>query len=182
MTRILQDTDTGEAPFPIKYYAVQPDKWTFRADKIRHWVESHLKGDVLNACAGKTKLDHSSIHRNDINPERDADTHYNVLELDEHLPPNSFDVVVYDPPFSKKQADSSYDGISVADEGEAMRVFDQLLRPGGVVIKMGFSTTCMPGNLVYVRKEVAIFNTLGRMNDWLGVVDQRMCHDLRGWE
>lgn len=181
--RVLENTDKGEPDFPIKYYCVQPNKWTFQSDKIREWVESHLEGDVLNACAGKTKLNHErKIHRNDINPERDADTHYDVLELTEWLEPNSFDTVVYDPPFSKAQADSTYDGISVTDEGKAMRVFDQLLRPGGKVVKFGFSTTGMPGELDYVRKEVAIFNTLGRMNDWLAVVDQRMCHDMREWE
>ena len=182
MSRILQQTDDGIPPFPVKYYAVQPNRWTFESDKIRAWVESHLTGDVLNACAGKTKLNHDSIHRNDINPDRDADTHIDVLELTDHFEPNSFDVVVYDPPFSQAQADSTYDGISVSDEGRAMREFDQLLRAGGKVVKMGFSTTCMPGELDYVRKEVAIFNTLGRMNDWLGVVDQRMCNDLRQWE
>jgi len=181
--RVLEDTADGEAPFPIKYYSVQPNRWTFECDKIRHWVESHLHGDVLNACAGKTKLEHDGdIHRNDINPERDADTHFDVLKLTEHIEPNSFDVIVHDPPFSKNQADSTYDGIQPADEAQAMREFDQLLRQGGKVIKFGFSTTCMPGSMDYTRQEVAIFNTLGRMNDWLGTVDKRMSCDLRSYE
>lgn len=181
--RALQDTENGEPPFPIKYYSVQPNRWTFQSDKIREWVEGHLQGRVLNACAGKTKLDHvSEIVRNDYNPERDADYHVDVAEIAEHFPPNSFDTVVYDPPFSKEQAESSYDGVNVAHEGKAMAQFDQLLRPGGVVIKMGFSTTCMPGSKDYERVEVAIFNTLGRMNDWLGTVDRRMSSDLREFE
>lgn len=180
--RELQDTADGEPPFPIKYYSVQPNRWTFQSDKIRQWVESHLQGRVLNACAGKTELEHSGeIIRNDLNPERDADYHYDVVEIAEYFEPNSFDTVVFDPPFSEKQAGSSYDGVQVAEIGRAMRQFDELLRANGVVIQMGFTTTCMPGEMDYERQEVAIFNTLGRMNDWLGTVDKRMSSDLRGW-
>jgi len=180
--RDLQDTADGEPPFPIKYYSVQPNKWTFKSDKIRRWVESHLEGRVLNACAGKTELSHSAeIHRNDYNPEREADTHHDVVEIAEYFEPNTFDTVVFDPPFSAAQADSSYDGVQVAEIGQAMREFDQLLRGNGKVIMFGFTTTCMPGEMDYKREEVAIFNTLGRMNDWLGTVDRRMSNDLRSY-
>lgn len=182
MVRELQDTDSGEPPFPIKYYSVQPNRWTFQSDKIRGWVQSHLHGRVLNACAGKTKLEHDGeIVRNDLNTERDVDCHYDVVEIAEYFDPNSFDTIVFDPPFSEEQADSSYDGVNVTEIGKAMRQFDQLLRNDGKVIQMGFTTTCMPGELDYKRREVAIFNTLGRMNDWLGTVDQRMSTDLRTW-
>jgi len=60
----------------------------------------------------------------------------------------------------------------------AKRQFDLLLRPGGRVIQFGFTTTCMPieieregGTVRYRREAVAIFNTLGRMNDYLGTMD-----------
>jgi hypothetical protein len=180
--RKLQDTSDGEVSFPIRYYSVQPNKWTFQCDKIRREVEAQLEGRVLNACAGKTKLNHEGeIIRNDLNEERDADLHVDVNEIAEHFEPNSFDVVIHDPPFSKKQAESTYDGLSPVDEGNAMEQYDQLLKPGGKVIKFGFSTTCMPGQKDYVRTLVCIFNTLGRMNDWLMTVDMRMSGDLRQW-
>jgi hypothetical protein len=181
--RELQENAEGVPPFPIRYYTVQPNRWTFQSDKIRQWVESHLHGRVLNACAGKTELTHDGeIVRNDYNPERNADHHYDVVEIADHIEPNTFDCVVFDPPFSAEQADSSYDGVQVAEIGQAMRQFDQLLREGGTVIQMGFTTTCMPGSMDYKRQEVAIFNTLGRMNDWLGTVDKRMSGDLRSYE
>lgn len=184
--RKLQDTDSGIPPFPIKYYAVQPNKWTFQSDKIRKWVESHLEGKVLNACCGKTKINHTGeIIRNDLNEKREADYHYDVTEIGEYFQSNEFDTVVFDPPFSSEQADSSYDGINVnrsKEIGEAMRQFDTLLSGGGRLIQMGFTTTCMPGSMDYQREEVAIFNTLGRMNDWLGTVDRRMSNDLGQYE
>lgn len=156
------------------YWTVQPNRWTFQSDKIRRWVEQRLVGRVLNACAGKTKLAHDhEIVRNDIDEQRDAQLHVDVCEIADHLEPESFDTIVYDPPFSQYQANRSYDGEKVGDSALAKRQFDELLRPGGRVIQFGFTTTCMPMELGYQRREVAIWNTLGQMNDYLSVIDEK---------
>lgn len=156
------------------YWTVQPDKWTFKSKKIRRWVEARLRGRVFNACAGKTKLTHDDeIVRNDLDEERDADTHHDVAEIAEFFEAESFDTIVYDPPFSQNQANRSYEGQQVGDDALAKRQFDELLAPGGRVIQFGFTTTCMPMSLGYERAEVAVFNTLGRMNDYLAVMDEK---------
>lgn len=158
----------------LSYWTVQPNKWTFQSKKIRRWVEARLEGRVLNACAGKTKLTHDGeIVRNDIDEARDADLHVDVCEIADHFEAESFHTIVYDPPFSQNQANRSYDGKEVGDDALAKREFDELLAPGGRVIQFGFSTTCMPMSLEYERVEVAVFNTLGRMNDYLAVVDEK---------
>lgn len=158
----------------LSYWTVQPNRWTFQSKKIRRWVEARLRGRVLNACAGKTFLAHDDeIVRNDINPERDADTHHDVCEIADYFEAESFDTIVYDPPFSINQANSSYEGEQVGDDALAKREFDELLAPGGRVIQFGFSTTCMPMAMDYERREVAVWNTLGRCNDYLSVVDEK---------
>ncbi len=158
----------------MSYWTVQPNRWTFQSDKIRRWVEARLQGRVLNACAGKTKLAHDyEIVRNDLDPERDANTHHDVCEIADHFEGQSFDTIVYDPPFSQNQANRSYEGKDVGEDALAKRQFDELLAPGGRVIQFGFSTTCMPMSMEYERAEVAVFNTLGRMNDYLAVVDEK---------
>lgn len=158
----------------LSYYTVQPNKWTFKSDKIRRWVEARLQGRVLNACAGKTHLAHDhEIVRNDIDEDRDADTHHDVCEIGAYFEPGSFDTIVYDPPFSQNQATRSYEGKEVGDDALAKREFDELLAPGGRVIQFGFTTTCMPMALEYDRVEVAVWNTLGRMNDYLSVIDEK---------
>jgi hypothetical protein len=157
----------------MEYYTVQPNRWSFQSRKIRRWVEKHLRGRVLNACAGKTHLTHDhEIVRNDIDRERDADLHVDVCEISDHFDAETFDTVVYDPPFTSYQATRTYDGKEVGDDGVAKQEFDRLLRPGGRVIQLGYSTTCMPMSLGYPRQAVAVFNTLGRMNDYLGTVDE----------
>ena len=163
----------------LSYWTVQPNRWTFQSEKIRRWVEARLQGRVLNACAGKTTLVHDhEVVRNDLDDDRDADTHHDVRELADHFEPESFDTVVYDPPFSQNQANSTYeleDGEAVVagDDAVAKRQFDELLAPGGRVIQFGYTTTCMPMALDYERQEVAVWNTLGRCNDVLSTVDEK---------
>ena len=158
----------------LSYWTVQPNKWTFQSAKIRQWVEQQLRGRVLNACAGKTKLAHDhEIVRNDIDEQRDADLHVDVCEIADHFEPESFDTILYDPPFSQYQASRSYEGKTVGDSALAKRQFHELLRPGGRVIQFGFTTTCMPMELGYERREVAVWNTLGQMNDYLSVIDAK---------
>ena len=158
----------------LSYYTVQPNRWTFQSKKIRQWVEHRLQGRVLNACAGKTKLTHDhAIVRNDLDESVDADCHVDVCEIADHFEPESFDTIVYDPPFSQNQASRAYEGRQVGDDALAKRQFDTLLAPGGRVIQFGFTTTCMPLAMDYTRKEVAVWNTLGRMNDYLSVIDEK---------
>ena len=170
-----EDRDRDDwSELELSYETVSPNKWTFQSDKIRRWVESLLEGRTLNACAGKTKLAHDhEIVRNDLDEDRDADMHVDVCEIADHFEPESFGTIVYDPPFSENQATRSYEGREVGNDALTKRQFDELLKPGGRVIQFGFTTTCMPMSLGYERREVAVWNTLGRMNDYLSVVDEK---------
>ncbi|NLV08740.1 SAM-dependent methyltransferase [Halomicrobium mukohataei] len=163
----------------LSYDTVSPNRWTFQSEAIRSWVEERLRGRVLNACAGRTKLAHDhEIVRNDLDEDRDADLHVDVCEIADHFEAESFDTILYDPPFSENQANRSYeleDGEAVVagNDAVAKRQFDQLLNPGGRVIQFGYTTTCMPASMGYDRREVAVWNTLGRMNDYLSVIDEK---------
>jgi hypothetical protein len=85
--------------------------WTFDLEPIRAWVEQHLEGRVLNACAGANHLRHTEeVRRNDINTDREADTHLDVAELAAHYPKHSFETIVFDPPWSLYQANMRYEG------------------------------------------------------------------------
>jgi len=158
----------------LSYWTVQPNRWTFQSDKIRQWVEKRLRGRTLNGCAGKTKLanDHEIV-RNDIDEQRDADLHVDVCQIAGELEHESFGTIVYDPPFSQYQSQRTYNGKEVGDSALAKRQFDALLKPGGRVIQFGFTTTCMPMSLGYERMEVAVWNTLGQMNDYLSTIDKK---------
>jgi len=175
-----EDSDRDDwTDLELSYHTVRPNKWTFQSKKIRRWVESRLEGRVLNACAGKTKLAHDhEIVRNDLDESRDADIHVDVCEIADHFESESFNTIVYDPPFSENQANKTYDlgdgeAVVAGNDAVTKRQFDDLLAPGGRVIQFGYTTTCMPTSLGYERLEAGIWNTLGRSNDYLSVVDQK---------
>jgi len=94
-------------------------RWTLEYGPARRIVGEYIHGRTLNACAGKTKLQHDGeIVRNDLDPKRDADTHLDVAEIADHFEPRSFDTVIFDPPFDQKQADGrdrekTQDGIEI---------------------------------------------------------------------
>ena len=148
-------SETGEArprelDYPLYVHNVggrEPDgsptyigPWTFDTRMVREVVEEWIEGRVLNACAGKTELEHDSeIVRNDLNPEMGADYHYDVLETDQHFEEESFGTVVFDPPFDQEQAREHYDGMHDTRRGPARRKLMELVRPGGVFVECGWN-------------------------------------------
>lgn len=125
---------------------VHLSKWTFEVPQIRAIVEKWLAGRVLNACAGKTALKHDGpIHRNDIDEDRDADTHYDVREIDDNLSRNQFDTVVFDPPFSREMAKRHYDGNHVGKPWEPRGALANVCAPGGHVLSFGYNSDGLEG-------------------------------------
>lgn len=135
-------------------------RWTFETPVVRRVVEDNLGDEVLNACAGKTKLSQPGdreIVRNDINPERDADHHYDVCEIDRYFEPNTFDTVVFDPPFDQDQADEHYEGMHASDIGQARAALAPLVRPGGKFIELGWNSHSVSAWSDWTRKNLHIF-------------------------
>ncbi len=163
-------SDTSSESHEIEYYSIRYNQDTFQNRKLRTWVKSHLPaGPVLDACAGKTVLDHPDLHRNDIDAPS-ADTQLDVADLSA-LPQSHFDSVIYDAPYSPRQADKKYDspypGYHSAIKAELARV----LAPGGRVIQLGYTGVGMPAQ-TFDRTATAIFNVFGRGTDIFGVVDE----------
>jgi len=156
-------------------------RWTFQYEPARELVESLLAGRVLNACAGKTKLRHDGeIVRNDLNPERDAGTHHNVEEIAEHFPPQSFDTVVFDPPFDDTQAADKYDGIHAKNIYAALEAFETLVRPGGRVVTFGWNSWGMKSFSAFEREATHLLQRGPVLRDVIVTVDRRTTHALGG--
>lgn len=154
-------------------------RWTFEYTPARLLVEEHMAGRVLNACAGKTKLDHDGeIVRNDLNPDRDADTHYDVASISDHFEAGSFDTIIFDPPFDDTQADDKYDGLHAKDVYAAFRCFNELVRPGGKVITFGWNSWGMKTFPAFERDDVYLLQRGPCLRDVIVTVDRRTTQSL----
>jgi len=142
-------SDTG---YPIYLHNVggkEPDgkpsrigKWTFGTKMVRDVVLRHIDGEVVNACAGKTKLEKRGceIHRNDIDVERDADTYFDVREIGEHLKDRSFDTAILDPPFDPGRGEELYKGFHASGYIDARESVGRLVKRGGKIIELGWNS------------------------------------------
>jgi len=81
--------------------------------------------------------------------------------------------VVFAPPFSAYQAQSTYNGETTGYDTAMKRELHKTLSTGGRVVQFGYTTTCMPRSLGYDKVAVAVFQTLGRQNDILATVDRQ---------
>ncbi|GGL73685.1 hypothetical protein [Halocalculus aciditolerans] len=155
------------------------ERWTFEYVPARRLVEKNLRGRVLNACAGKTTLNHDGeIIRNDLNPDRDADTHHDVATIAQHFGPQSFDTIVFDPPFDEKQAETKYDGLHASDMYAALGQFNELVRPGGVVLTFGWNSWGMRSFPAFEREETVLLQRGPIHRDVIVTVDRRTSASL----
>jgi len=117
-------------------------RWTFDCRPVKKRVQSHLQGRVLNATAGKTRLNHSGgeIVTNDINPNIETDYTEDVVELNQLFAPKSFGSVIFDPPFDSDEADKVYQGWHASNYAAAREALAPLVKPGGVLIECGWNS------------------------------------------
>lgn len=117
-------------------------KWTFETRMVRDIVLDAVHGAVLNACAGETKLQKRGCEfvRNDIDEDIEADFHHDVRDLHEHLPAESFDSAVLDPPFDPGRAAKLYEGWHGQEYSHARDAVGALVRPGGIVVELGWNS------------------------------------------
>jgi hypothetical protein len=172
----------------LSYWTVQPNRWTFAATKIRSWVEKWMEGRTLNACCGVTKLNHDDkVLRNDLQRRiehngtthpTDADTHLDVRDLTDQYAPESFETIIYDPPFSEGQAKTAYNlNTNNSQHSSVYAELDTLLKPGGKIVHFGFTSTVMPPEYGYTVERVSLWNLFGRQHDWFGTIVQKPTGD-----
>jgi hypothetical protein len=179
------EADTREG-YPVYLHNVggkEPDgkptrigKWTFATKMVRDIVLDHVHGRVLNACAGQTELEKRgcTFVRNDLNEDIDADYHYDVRDLDEHLEPESFDSVILDPPFDPGRAEKLYEGWHGQDYSDARDAVAELVRPGGTVVELGWNSWSLGDKDGWERQEWHMFRQASFKGDVHLVVDRRV--------
>jgi len=109
---------------------------------------------------------------NDLNPAFNTnynlefkDFAYKMKELE-----HRFDVVFFDPPYSLRQLKDQYDGIGKDLKlwqthnmwGEGKDVLAQLVKPGGVVVSLGWTTSGFGRKRGFTKKAIHVFEQVAR--------------------
>ena len=151
-------------------------KWTFGTRMVREIVLDHVSGRVLNACAGKTRLQKRGCEffRNDIDESRDADLHVDVREIHQHLEAETFDAAILDPPFDPGRAAKLYEGWHGQEYASSRDAVGELVCPGGTVVELGWNSWSLSDKNGWEAVEHHIFRQSSFKGDVHLTVDRRI--------
>jgi len=124
------------------YLKTPLNKYTFKSQKIRQWVESNVEGKVLNLFAGIVKLDCDEI-RNDIRKEMNAHYHQDALRMVSEWKGDNFNTILLDPPYSYRKSMEMYEGKIMSPFNALKDKIVKILEKNGIVITFGYHSTVM---------------------------------------
>jgi len=151
-------------------------KWTFATKMVRDVVLDHIDGRVLNACAGDTELQKRGCEfvRNDLDSSIGADLHVDVRVIHKHVESASFDSAILDPPFDPGRAAKLYEGWHGHEYSSARDAVAETVRPGGVVIELGWNSWSLGDKGDWERVEHHIYRQSSFKGDVHLTIDHRI--------
>jgi len=122
-------------------------------------TENHRNGSLhLESCDPFARDCRLAKYTNDLDENTDADEHKCALEFLKSFERGSLDFILFDPPFSQRQAGDHYKGIGFnlyASDGELMsKCLDEaarIIKPGGFILKFGYNCNDFHPNLKLIR-------------------------------
>lgn len=154
------------------YLYQPPRKWTFEQPKLKEWVESWCRGNVLNLFAGKTRLNINEFRvdiSNEFEPDFVGDAYSFVLNTTQ-----KFDTVILDPPYNIRKAKEKYNGKYV---GNYKRIKDKLLRvlkQNSRIISLTNDSVGMSKSRGFRKIAICLICHSGEHNDTIGVVEEKI--------
>ena len=125
-----------------------PNKWTFTIIPIKKLLKEEVtEGEWCDPFAGKNSPAQTT---NDLNKNLVATHHLDALAFLKEMKTESFDGVLFDPPYSITQAKTCYEGYgmdklnikptSMQYWAECKNEIARILKPGGKVICFGWTS------------------------------------------
>ena len=172
--------------FKFTYLRQPLNRYTFKAPKIKAWVEAQCIGkDVLNLFAGPTRLEGCFETTNDLDEAFSTDYKMDALGLAQilaapHAGIKKFDRVLLDPPYSYRKKMELF-GKSIEYAGDQnsrfkklLDVIPDLLAVDGWVITFGYYSRVMGAKRGFVIREVCLISHGGAQHDTIATVEERI--------
>lgn len=157
-----------------------PNKWTFTIKPIAELLKKYVSDNGLNWVDPFAGQNSPAQYTNDLNPENKAMYNLHAEEFLKLFQANSMNGVLFDPPYSTRQIKEVYNsiGIDKLSKTESQTCFAYLkpiiadiVKPGGLVISFGWSSTGMGMKLGFEIKEILLVPHGGSHNDTIVTVE-----------
>jgi len=166
-----------------------PNKNTFQIPPIRDFILRELPRDgvVIDPFANSSKI---ATITNDIDPQYGTDYNMDALDFLGTFKTESVDMILFDPPFTKRQLVETYKrlGKSVNMETTQQRYWtdikkeiSRILVPGGKVISCGFSSGGIGKDNGFSITRIMLVAHGGGHNDTIVVLDEKIQCKLTGF-
>lgn len=161
-----------------------PNRDTFSIKPIRAFVQRYLDESTASIDPYARNTAFASI-TNDLNPATSADYHMDAVDFMKLMVQEKVtaDLVILDPPYSPRQVKECYDSIGLKmKQGDAwggeikgrLHTFvDQLLEPGGVVLRFGWNTNGMGKKFGYDLEEILLVSHGSDHNDTICIAERK---------
>jgi hypothetical protein len=158
-----------------------PNKWTFTIKPIAELLKEEVtEGMWCDPFAGKNSP--ASV-TNDLRPDMPTTHHMDALAFLKSLDADSFDGVLFDPPYSITQARQCYEGVgmelldtkptSMKYWGDCKNEMARITKKGGKVICFGWNSMGIGINRGFEMRRILLVPHGGSKNDTLVTVETR---------
>lgn len=153
------------------YLKTPLNKYTFKAPKIRQWVEVNVEGKVLNLFAGLIKLNCDEV-RNDLRESMSADYHMDALEFVKTWKGDKFNTILLDPPYAYRKSMEMYDGAVSSPFNRIKDAIPTILNRNGIVITFGYHSNVMGKKRGFTQEHILLMSHGGAIHDTIAVIER----------
>lgn len=152
-----------------------PSPNTFSIKPIRELVEHYMIGELwVDPFCRQSVLKSRCCFTNDLNPKFAGTHNLEALDFLKLFAFNSLDGVLFDPPYSPRQAKEEYNGFGALDTSrrfysERKREAAAIVKPGGYIICCGWNSLGIGKKNGFEIEEILLVNH-GDQNDTIVTV------------
>lgn len=161
-----------------------PDKNTFLIKPIKSFLKKVMyenPGIYADPFCGYCS---PAQIKNDLNPDIPADFHLESMEFAEVLKADSFDHIIFDPPYSLRQIKECYQNVGVnfgkKESQQAVRysrckdILSNKMKDGSVSLSLGWNSSGFGKKRGFEIVEILMVNHGGAHNDTICVVEKKL--------
>jgi len=159
-----------------------PSRWTFTIKPIKELLSREVFNNKL-WCDPFAGLNSPAKITNDLNPDMNAMSHMDALDFLKSIKNNSLDGVLYDPPYSPRQASECYKSVGLDKFTNNVTRCDywskckneiaRILKTNGKAICFGWNSMGIGKTRGFKMTEVLLIPHGGSINDTIVTVEYK---------